>query len=308
MARIVITEFMDQQAVDRLSSSHDVLYDPELADDPDRLLELVADADALIVRNRTRVTKALVDAGTRLSVVGRLGVGLDNIHLDACAERGIPVRPATGANSTAVAEYVLAAMLLLTRRAFDATDRLIAGEWPRVELRGGELQGRTLGLIGFGGIARKVADRALAFDLTVVASDPFLPEDFDWGDVQPLPLDELASTADIVSVHVPLLPDTHHLINEEFLDRLPDRAIIINTARGEIVDHGALVSALQTGKLSGAALDVFESEPLSKADRTLLADCPNLLLTPHIAGVTHESTELVSKVVADAVLEELDRG
>ena len=291
MAEIVISEFMDEAAVADLRASFDVLYDKTLVDRPEELAAAAAGCRALIVRNRTQVRGALLE-GAHLRVVGRLGVGLDNIDCKACRERGIAVIPATGANNTAVAEYVLAGLLMLARGCYCGTFAVAAGAWPRERMVGGEISGKVLGLVGFGGIARDVA------------YDPFLPADApDWEKlgVEPVMLETLLAEADAVSLHVPLTPDTRQLFDAGRLARMKPGAVLINTARGGIVEEAALADALRSGRLAGAMVDVFEKEPLPAGSP--LADVPNCLLTPHIAGVTRESNVRVSAVVARKVAE-----
>ena len=307
MSDIVISEFMDQAAIDAILRGRDVLYDPKLVDDKDRLYAALADCRALIVRNRTQVRAPLLDAAPRLKVVGRLGVGLDNIDADACAARKIIVRPASGANDLSVAEYVITAALLLRRRAWYATSRLAAGEWPRMELIGGELSGALLGLIGFGAIARLTATKAAALGMTVAAFDPFLPPDHAaWLNVARQSFEEILSSCDVVSLHTPLTPQTRRMLDGAALRRMRSGAILINAARGGIVDESALAAALSRGHLGGAALDVFETEPLTPAAAAVFKGIPNLILTPHIAGVTEESNVRVSDVTARAVIAALD--
>jgi (S)-sulfolactate dehydrogenase len=307
MSDIVITEFMDEAAIADILKGRDVLYQPSLVDRPDELRAALTDCRALIVRNRTQVRGALLDAAPRLKVVGRLGVGLDNIDLDACKARGIAVRPATGANDLAVAEYVITAAIMLLRRAWFATDRVISGAWPRMDLIGHELAGKRLGLVGFGAIARLTATKAKALGMTISAFDPFVPHgDAAWSEVERCTLDTLLASADVVSLHTPLTPETRYMINGSALAKMRPTAILINAARGGILDESALVEALKSSRLSGAALDVFETEPLTAAAGTHFQGVPNLLLTPHIAGVTDESNIRVSTVTAKAVLEALD--
>jgi (S)-sulfolactate dehydrogenase len=253
------------------------------------------------------VRAPLLDAAPRLKVVGRLGVGLDNIDVDACAAHKIIVRPASGANDLSVAEYVITAALLLRRRAWYATSRLAAGEWPRMELIGGELSGARLGLIGFGAIARLTATKAAALGMTVAAFDPFLPPDHAaWLNVARQSFEEILSSCDVVSLHTPLTPQTRRMLDGAALRRMRSGAILINAARGGIVDESALAAALSGGHLGGAALDVFETEPLTPAAAAVFKGIPNLILTPHIAGVTEESNVRVSDVTARAVIAALD--
>jgi (S)-sulfolactate dehydrogenase len=303
---VVISEFMDEEAVAVLRARYEVKYDPVLVDDPARLAEAIASAHALIVRNRTQVYEGLLDAAPRLRVIGRLGVGLDNIDITACAERGVRVIPATGANADAVAEYVVAAILILLRGAYGATARIAAGEWPRTALTGREVQSRLLGLVGFGDIARRIVPRAKALGMRVAAYDPLVGEhEVRCNGAEPMALDRVLAEADAVSLHVPLTDMTRRLIDARRISTMRNDAVLINTARGGIVDEDALIEALKEGRLGGAALDVFETEPPEHPKRFL--GVPNLLLTPHIAGVTRESNRRVSLMIAERVSAELDR-
>jgi (S)-sulfolactate dehydrogenase len=306
MTEIVITEFMDDDAVADLRTRYVVHYDAALVDKPDELLRLAAEARALIVRNRTQVRGALLTAATKLECVGRLGVGLDNIDVAACEARGIAIHLATGANDLAVAEYVLTTAMMLLRGAYGSTADVVQGTWPRNRLIGREAAGKRLGLVGYGGVAREVAVRAQALGMTVCGYDPYLPShDLRWGQTMAMALDALLATSDVVSLHVPLTSETRDLMNAQRLARMKADAILINAARGGVVDEAAVVTALKAGKLGGAALDVFDREPLDTTAGALFADCPNLILTPHIAGVTIESNVRVSRVTAEAVARHL---
>lgn len=301
--KVVVSEFMAPEGIARLAGRVILVDDATLVADRARLLAEVGDADALIVRNRTQVDAALIEAAPRLRVVGRLGVGTDNLAMDELAARGIAVHIATGANAVSVAEHVIGAVLVLSRPAFRATEQVIAGTWPRETLIGRELSGRTMGLLGFGATARAVAERAAALGMSVVASDPMV-HDAGRG-VRLVELDELLPSADVLSVHAPLLDATRGIISADAIARMPAGAIVVDTSRGGIVDHDAVLTALRSGHLSGAAFDVFEEEPLTAVLAARYADVPGLLLTPHLAGVTHESNVRVSEVVADAIVSEL---
>lgn len=307
MARIVITEFMDDAAVAQLRAAHDVLYDPKLVDDAARLHAEAGGAYAIIVRNRTQVRGELLALLSCCKVVGRLGVGLDNIDVQACQARGLRVIPATGSNALSVAEYVIAAATLLLRGAYQSTADVAAGRWPRNALGNGrELAGKTLGLIGFGSIGQLTAKLAKALGMEVVAFDAMMDRDhpaFAETGVAPEGMDELIARADVVSLHVPLVDSTRNLFDAARIGRMKPSAVLVNTARGGIVDELAVAVALKRGRLGGAALDVFSTEPLPAQPH--FEDCPNLLLTPHVAGVTCESNERVSSVIADKVLEAL---
>ncbi|MFO1149241.1 MAG: hydroxyacid dehydrogenase [Alsobacter sp.] len=311
MADVVVTEFMDEAAVARLAGRYDTLYAADLVDRPGDLAAALRDCRALVVRNRTQVRGALLDGAPRLAVVGRLGVGLDNIDLDACKARGVAVCPATGANDVSVAEYVVATALVLLRGAYHATADVVAGRWPRNALIGREASGRRLGLVGFGAIARETARRAAPLGMALAAHDPFVPaDDPAWTGlgVERMDLAALLAASDVVSLHVPLTPQTRDVIGAAAIAGMKPGAVLINAARGGTVDHAALAAALRDGRLGGAALDVFEQEPLTQEAAAVFAGCPNLILTPHIAGVTEESNVRVSHVTVDNVIRVLEGG
>ncbi len=307
MARVVITEFMDERAVARLRAVHDVLSDTKLVDDAPRLLREATTADVLIVRNRTQVRGELLAALQRCKVVGRLGVGLDNIDVPGCETRGMQVIPATGANARSVAEYVIATAMLLLRGAYASTAEVSAGQWPRNALSNGrEIGGKTLGLIGFGSIGQLTAALARGLGMTVIAFDAMMDAGhpaFAATQVRCAGLDEVTTGADVLSLHVPLVDSTRDLFDAARIASMKPGTVLINTARGGIVDEVALAAALRSGHLGGAAIDVFGSEPLPAAPH--FDGCPNLVLTPHIAGVSAESNTRVSELIADKVLEAL---
>lgn len=307
MARVVITEFMDERAVAQLRARHDVLYDPKLVDDAPRLLAEAARADALIVRNRTQVRGDLLAALAKCRVIGRLGVGLDNIDVPGCEAKGLRVIPATGANALSVAEYVITATMMLLRGAYQSSAAVAQGQWPRNALGNGrETAGRTLGIIGFGSIGQTVARLAQALGMQVMAFDAMLDSDapvFLETGVRCAGLLEVIGQADVVTLHVPLVEGTRGLFNAERIASMKPGAVLINTSRGHIVDIEALAAALKSGHLGGGAIDVFDVEPLPISPS--LQDCPNLLLTPHISGVSADSNERVSFLIADKILESL---
>lgn len=299
-ARIVISEFMDQPAVDRLAARFDVDYRPRLVDDAASLMQALPEATAWIVRNRTQVRGDLLAAAAKVRVIGRLGVGLDNIDVAACEARGIEVIPATGANAESVAEYVVCAAMVLLRGAFFSTKAVEAGTWPRQTLsQGREAAGKVIGIVGYGNIGRLTARKAEALGMTVVSYDSVA------SDATTRDLESLLSQSDVVSLHIPLTPETRGLLDARRLGLMKRDAVLINTARGGIVDEAALASMLRDGRLGGAALDVFDHEPLPP--HSPLAGAPRLLLTPHIAGVTVESNERVSALIAERVAEALER-
>jgi len=301
--QIVISEFMDLPAVDLLRGRFDVLYAPDYVKQRDQLLAAVRDIPALIVRNLTQVNRELLDAAPRLKVVGRLGVGLDNIDVDACAERGIQVIPATGANALSVAEYTVCTAMMLLRTAYRSTAAVAAGAWPKAELgRGREIAGKTMGIIGYGSIGRLSAGLARPLGMQVIGNDINIPDsDPIWSatGVTAVPLATLLAESDVITLHVPLIASTRNLLSAPNIAKMRAGAVLINTSRGGIVDEAALVAALRDGRLAGAALDVFEREPLAASP--LLTDVPNLLLTPHVAGITAESNRRVSDMIADEI-------
>jgi (S)-sulfolactate dehydrogenase len=307
MTDVVIAEFMDEAAVAQLAERFRIHYDPGLVDKPELLAGFAGEARALIVRNRTQVRGALLSGAGKLACVGRLGVGLDNIDMEACAARGIAVYPAIGANALAVAEYVVTSILTLFRGAYGATEQMAAGGWPRQALVGREMAGKVLGLIGFGSIGRETARLGAAMGMRVVAHDPMVaPDDPAWGSVKPLTLKEVLMQADAVSLHVPLTPGTRHLIGPEQIALMKPGAVLVNATRGGVLDEVAMVEGLRDGSLSGAALDVFETEPLTAAAGARFKGVANLILTPHIAGQTHESNIRVGALVAARVTAHLE--
>lgn len=310
MATIVISEFMDEDAVKGILAGHDVLHDATLVDRRADLLAAVANARALIVRNRTKVDAEVLRHAQKLETVGRLGVGLDNIDVEACKVRGIAVYPATGANDLSVVEYVIATTLLLFRGAYLSTAEVIAGEWPRIKLMGREAAGKRMGLVGFGSIGRNTGARAMALGMEVVGYDPNLPANDKiwsqpWGKVAALDLDTLLQTSDVVSLHVPFAAETKNLIDRAALAKMKRGAILVNAARGGVVDEAAVAEALRSQQLGGAALDVFVTEPMTRESGKIFAGCPNLILTPHIAGVTVEANTRVSRMVAEKIRDHL---
>ena len=306
MPRVIITEFMDESEVSRLSSHHEVLYNPDLHSNINSLLDSITDTQALIIRNKTLVNRELIDASKDLRVIGRLGVGLDNIDTTYCREKGISIVIADGANTDSVAEYVVTGLLVLFRGIMDSTSRIINGEWPRGDFIGTEVKGKTLGIVGLGSIGRAVAQKVKLLGMRVVGTDVNIEKDDPvWGEfnVQYREFSDLVRISDAITMHVPLNNDTKGLFADYALQNMRKGAILINTSRGGIVDEDALVKYLKNGHLGGAMLDVFESEPLTESRP--FAGLPNLILTPHIAGVTVESNRRVSCMIVDQVMEHL---
>jgi phosphoglycerate dehydrogenase-like enzyme len=299
---ILVAEELDPRGLELLEGGgYPFCYEPNLWRDPEALRQALAGATALIVRNRIRVDGALLEAAPRLRVVGRLGTGLDNVDQEALGARGVALVHAPGANAPGVAEYVLAALFHLARglpRAAQGEDRLALG--------GFELGGKTLGLVGLGEVGLRVAHRAKTLGMRVVGYDPLRrpwEAALEVAGVEFLPLEEVLAKAQFLSLHAPLTPETRGLVGREVLARMRPGAYLINTARGELVDHHALYEALRSGHLAGAVLDVTDPEPLPPDHP--LRELENCLLTPHIAGLTRESQARVGERVVRGVLEVL---
>ena len=276
----------------------EVLEQPGLG--PAELAVALRDADALLVRSTTRVTRQSLAQAQRLKVIGRAGVGVDTIDVDAATERGIAVLTAPSGNTIAAAELTLALLLSLVRRVPAADRSMRSGEWDRKSFTGVELQGKTLGLVGAGRIGGEVARRARAFAMKIIAYDPYLSAEVAQRlEIELRPLDDVLALADVVSVHVPLTDATAGLIGEQQLARLKPSALLVNAARGGIVDEAALVSALRERRLAGAALDVYAEEPLP-ADHPLRT-LDNVVLTPHLGASTAEAQQNVAIEIAEAV-------
>ena len=262
--------------------------------------EALKGAHALIVRSATKVRREMLDAAPELRVVGRAGVGVDNIDLDAATERGVAVLNAPAGNTVSAAELTLALILAMVRGVAAADASVRAGEWARSRFSGVELRGRTLGLIGAGRIGGEVAKRCRAFGMSVVAHDPYLTDERAAEiQVERASLDEVLSRADVLSLHVPLTDATRGMIDDAAFGRMKEGAFLVNVARGGVVDEAALAAALRDGRLAAAALDVFTNEPL-EADSPL-REAPNIVLTPHLGASTAEAQELVATEIAEAV-------
>ncbi|MGM0754189.1 MAG: hydroxyacid dehydrogenase [Bacillota bacterium] len=302
--KALITELIWKEGIDELKEQgFEVDYDETLWTDRERLLEILPQYDAVIVRNQTIVDEELMEAGSRLKAIGRLGVGLDNIDVKRAKEKDIPVVFARHANATSVAEYVLAAILSSSRPLHLADADVRNGQWNRKKYTGGELYQKTLGLIGLGEISHRVAKRANAFGMNIIGYDPFITE-YDHvvsetGVHVKETLQELLMESDFISLHVPLTPSTEHLLSTSELNRMKPSSYVINTSRGGIIDEQALATALQNQQIAGAYLDVLEQEPILDSHPLLL--CESVTITPHIAGLTEESQVRTSFLVAKEI-------
>lgn len=273
---------------------------------PDELANDLSNADALIVRSATQVTAGLIAAAPKLRVVARAGTGVDNVDVPAATARGILVMNAAGANSVSVAELAVGYLVALARAIPAADASMKQGVWDKKRFMGIELRGKILGVVGFGRIGREVAARARAFGMEILAYDPFLASRAaDAAGVPLVTLDDMLARADFLTLHVPALAETRHIINAERLARTKKGVRIVNTARGELIDDAALAAAIQSGQVAGAALDVFDPEP--PVDWTL-AKLPQVIATPHIAASTVEGQELVGNETAVQVRDYLKDG
>jgi D-3-phosphoglycerate dehydrogenase len=303
---IVIADQLPASAVDLLSSVAGWTVDAKSGRPPNVLAPALEQADALIVRSATKVDERLIASAPRLRVIARAGTGIDNVDLDAASARGILVMNAPGGNSVSVAEHALALMLSMARAVPTADAAMKQNVWDKKRLTGAELRGKTLGLVGLGRIGQEVAARARAFGMRIVAHDPFISEEIAASlGIELVSLDEMCGRADFISLHIPATTDTRHLFDAARLATCRRGVRIINTARGELIDEGALADAIEAGHVAGAALDVFETEP--PVDWRL-ARLPQVIATPHIAASTAEAQELVGLETATAVRDFLHSG
>ena len=300
--RILVAEAIAPEGVAALEARHSV--DVKTGLSSEELRSIVGDYDALVVRSGVDVDAELIAAGTSLQVIGRAGVGVDNVDLDAATRAGITVVNAPTGNTIAAAEHTIALLLALARNVPPADASLRRGEWSRSKLQGVQLHGRTLGIIGLGKIGMAVAERARGFGMTLLGSDPFVTaEQAQLRGVELVPFETLLERADAVTVHVPLTRGTASLLDAKAIGRMKPGAFVLNVARGGIVDEAALAAALRDGRLGGAGIDVFESEPPAGSP---LLDAPRTVLTPHLGASTVEAQVAVAEEIAGQVLDVLD--
>ncbi len=297
--RIVIADSLQRSGIDILRASGAEVVEVKPEERP-RLPEIIADADALVVRSMTKVTADLLRAGRRLKVVGRAGVGVDNVDVEAATQLGVLVVNAPTANLISATEHTFAILLALARKVPAADASLKAGAWERSRFTGNELQGKRLGIVGFGRIGQRVAARARAFEMEVLAHDPFLdPAAARRLEVELLPLDDLLARADVVTLHLPLTEQTRNLLDRRRLGLMKKGALLVNCARGGLLDEAALLELLESGHLAGAALDVFADEPPKDL---ALARHPRVVATPHLGAQTLEAQERIATETAEMVL------
>lgn len=303
MKRVLVAETLEPAGIDMLRAHFSV--DVRERTSEDELADLIPDYDGLMIKTYTRVSRKVVDRAGRLKVVARAGTGLDKVDVDYARGKGIVVRNTPAANVVSVAELVFGLMLSLARR-IPRADAYVRGQsgWDRDQFTGTELAGKTIGIVGFGAIGRAVARRALAFDMRVVGFDPLVDAaamHAAGADCAPT-VEALLEQANVVTVHVPLLDSTRHLIDAPRIKLMPPGGVVINTARGGVVDEHALAAALRSGHLAGAGLDVFEQEPPTRAE---LLGLPNVVLTPHIGAATAEALNRMTVQAAEIIIETL---
>ncbi|MDD3933896.1 MAG: phosphoglycerate dehydrogenase, partial [Methanoculleus sp.] len=302
--RVLVSDPLAEEGIDILKEFSDVDVRTGLTED--QLVATIGDYDALLVRSGTEVTARVIDAGAKLKFIGRAGAGVDNIDTEAATRRGIIVANAPEGNTLAATEHTMAMMLSLARNVPQATASLKKGEWKRSKFMGVELNDKVLGIMGFGRIGREVAKRAQAMEMKCIAYDPFISKEraANLG-VEMVPLDELFRRADIITVHTPLIKETRHVINAKSIATMKDGVRLINCARGGIIDEKALADGIVSGKIAGAALDVFETEPPTKSP---ILDLDHVIVTPHLGASTVEAQKNVAVSVANQCLSVLEGG
>jgi D-3-phosphoglycerate dehydrogenase/(S)-sulfolactate dehydrogenase len=296
---IVISEDVWSADFEALADSFPIVREPDLWSKKDELKAKLADATALVVRNRTQVTREIIEAAPQLKIIARAGVGLDNIDIKAADENGVIVAAALGINATAVGEETLAMALALSRKLIELDSSARAGEWNRKA--GREISGKTWGLLGFGATARATAELLKGFKVKVLAYDPFAKPTSEYLtsiNAQMAQLNDVVSQSDFISVHLPSTPETKEVINAQLLSTMKKSAVIINVGRGEVINEADLESALKNGVIAGAGLDVRAQEPPQDKRFTDLA---NVVLAPHIAGITHESQAAINRVLVSEI-------
>ena len=299
--RVLITDDLSSQALERLQAAEDTSFSMVCRPSPEKLREIVPTYDAIIIRSSVRVDADLLSVASQLRVVGRAGMGLDNVDIDAASLRGVIVMNTPGANTIATAEHALALLLALCRCVPRADASVRSGEWTRGQFTGVQLYGKTLGIVGLGRIGAQVARRAKAFGMTVVAHDPYISDEVARDlNVTLVDLSELLAHSDFITLHTALTPETRGMINAQSITHMMPGVRVVNCARGGLVDEAALVDALRSGHIAGAALDVFADEPLSPGSP--LRAMPNVVLTPHIAASTVEAQRDVGTQTVDQVL------
>ena len=304
MLKILVSDALSEEGLKVFNDSKELTVDVRTDLKPDALKEIIKDYDALVVRSATKVTKEIIQAATKLKVIGRAGVGLDNVDLEAATQKGIIVMNTPAGNTISTAEHTFSMILTLSRNIAQANASMKKGEWKRSKFMGVELYNKVLGIVGFGRIGSEVAKRALSFGMKVLAYDPFLSAQVaeDIG-VQVAELNKVLQESDYITVHTPLTDETRHMISDKEFGLMKKNVRIVNCARGGIIDELALIRAVKEGKVAGAAMDVFENEPLAADSEFLKLD--NVITTPHLGASTEEAQINVAIEVAEIVRDAL---
>ncbi|RLF50650.1 MAG: phosphoglycerate dehydrogenase [Thermoplasmata archaeon] len=298
--KILITDEVAEEAIEKLKEKHEVVF-KELRGE--NLIKEIGEYDALMVRSATKVTADVIKAGKNLKVIGRAGIGVDNIDIEEASKHGIYVVNSPGGSTRSVAELSIALMFALARKITRADASMKNGEWAKKKLKGIELQGKILGLIGSGRIAQEVAKIANCLGMHVLVYSPHCtPEKAKAMNAELKSMEEIFSMADFISLHVPLTNDTRHMINEALLRKMKPTSFLINVARGGVVDEEALYKLLKEGSIAGAAMDVYEQEPY----KGKLSELDNIILTPHIGAATKEGQIRAGVICAEQILKVLD--
>ena len=304
--KVIVTDELSKEGLAILEEGSKVVVDVKPGISPDDLLKVIGDYDAIIIRSGTKVNKQVIEAGKKPRVIGRAGVGVDNVDVETATRHGILVMNTPTGNTVSAAEHAMAMMLALARKIVWADASLKSGKWERGKFSGTELNGKTLGIVGIGRVGGEVAKRAKSFQMKMVGYDPFMPPEVAVKlGVRLLPLEKVIEEADIITVHAPLTPSTHHIIGKEQIEKMKPGMMIINCARGGIIDEDALYEALKANRIAGAALDVFENEP-PKGSKLL--ELNNIVVTPHLGASTKEAQEKVSLEMAETVKDFLVEG
>jgi D-3-phosphoglycerate dehydrogenase len=304
--KVLVSDKLANVGIKMFEEADGIDVDVRVGLTPKELQAIIKDCDALVIRSATKVTEDLLEAATKLKVIGRAGIGLDNVDIRAATKRGVVVMNTPGGNVVTAAEHTIAMMLALSRNIPEGTASLKAGQWEKKNLQGREIFNKTLGVLGYGRIGSIVADRALGLKMQVLVHDPYVNEELvEQAGLRLVSLKELYRRSDYITIHVPKLKDTINLINKEAFDQMKPGVMIINCARGGIVNEKDLADALKSGKMAGAALDVFETEPPGSSP---LFEFNNLICTPHLGASTAEAQTNVAIAVAEQIINYLQSG
>lgn len=305
--RILVCDGLEKSGVEILRSGNAAAVDERPSINAAELSQIIGDYDALIVRSKTQVTAGIIESGARLRVIGRAGTGVDNIDVAAATRRGVVVMNAAAGNTVTTAEHTIAMMMALARQIPQASASMKAGKWEKNRFVGVELLGKLLGVVGLGRIGSAVAHRARGLGMEVLGYDPYFSRDAarELG-VEVATLDDIFARSDFITVHTPLTPETRGLINTAAMDKMKTGVRLINCARGGLIDETALANAIRAGKVAGAALDVFENEPVSSDNPLLNLD--QVIVTPHLGASTEEAQTHVATMIAEQVMDYLKRG